>query len=297
MKYTFQRKDETIQLFEGKHHFLTIVYEAGIFVLRTHPGHDKNGWGTSLYLQPFFPGAVLRGTMIDSLTPTDTGVMLKARGIVCHGVDASEGEWSAELVLMYDSKNSVVQGEGTYHVSLIRSLEAINVGDLSLFKIASNYLHNVPHYDGSIGDTGDFKEVGFNFDDQHERWDLTQLQNSTFFRPDIKTEKKLVCTLTGNCYDDDSKAQGFDTRSIAQAFKPGLEITLLPDKIYPLSLFAQYANRVDPEATERYGREIRLSETYWHDNVGITPLILQKGKEQEFYFHLTFRSDSIESAQ
>lgn len=39
----------------GMQHFMTVLKQDGIFALRFHPGLDEDGWGSTLYAQPFFP--------------------------------------------------------------------------------------------------------------------------------------------------------------------------------------------------------------------------------------------------
>src|SRR3989344_3430448 len=51
----------------GERHFATIMENNGAFVIRPHPGDDVNGWGSSLYMQPFLPGATLKHTTLDNL--------------------------------------------------------------------------------------------------------------------------------------------------------------------------------------------------------------------------------------
>ncbi len=53
------------RLFCGSHHFCSIITTGGILAFRPHPGVDRNGWGTTLYLQPFISGAAPLSESID----------------------------------------------------------------------------------------------------------------------------------------------------------------------------------------------------------------------------------------
>jgi len=73
------------------HHFLSILNEGGIFALRPHPGIDLNGWGGTLYLQPFLPGAVLRGSVISTCQANPDGIEVAATGLVSRGASDQYG--------------------------------------------------------------------------------------------------------------------------------------------------------------------------------------------------------------
>ena len=51
-----------------------------MFVIRPHPGLDPNGWGSSLYLQPFLPGATLGGTSVTSYAIETNRVKVYLKG-------------------------------------------------------------------------------------------------------------------------------------------------------------------------------------------------------------------------
>ena len=46
----------------GMQHFMTVEKKDGVFALRFHPGLDEDGWGSTLYAQPFFPPGSLGHT-------------------------------------------------------------------------------------------------------------------------------------------------------------------------------------------------------------------------------------------
>ncbi len=293
MLATLRKQKGALEILVGTHHALTVLHAAGIFALRTHPGSDPNGWGTTLYLQAFFPGALLRGARIRSCEPIENGIRLCADGPVCRGRSGTAGTWAADLRLWYDPERKRIDGAGSYRLSLEDTVKALALGDLSLLKIASNHLQDVPRQDGTRGDTGDVATVAFSFDGRTVPWDLHDPVQTTFFLPDHAAHASLTCALSGQLYDVDSQAQGFDAMSIARAWKPSLSLTLTTDAAHPLTVFAQRANGLDQEATRRYGRPVRLSEAYWHDNIGITPLVLASdGQEKTFSFGIDMHSEA-----
>lgn len=293
MLATLRKKTGALEILVGTHHAFTVIQAAGVFAVRTHPGTDPNGWGTTLYLQPFFPGAVLRGASVRLCEPIENGVRLSAEGTICLGKRGASGSWAADLWLRYDAERAHVEGTGTYRLSLLKGLDELRAGDLNLLKIASNYLQDVPRQDGTRGDTGDVGTATFSFDGHAIPWNLRDPATSAFFLPDQAARASLTCALSGHLYDVDSRAQGFDAISIARAQKPSLDLTLTTDADHPLSVFAQRASGLDPEATRRYDRPVRMSEAYWHDNVGITPLIMAADcHEKDFTFGIELHSEA-----
>lgn len=293
MLATLRKQKGALEILVGTHHALTVLHAAGLFALRTHPGNDPNGWGTTLYLQAFFPGALLRGARIRICEPIENGIHLHADGPICRGKRGAAGTWAADLRLQYDSERRRIDGIGSYRLTLEDTVKTLALGDLNLLKIASNHLQDVPHQDGTRGDTGDVATVAFSFDSRTVPWDLHDPVHTTFFLPDHAAHANLTCALSGELYDVDSRAQGFDATSIARAWKPSLDLTLTTDTLHPLTVFAKRASGLDPEATQRYGRPVRLSEAYWQDNIGITPLILAADStEKTFSFGIELHSEA-----
>lgn len=295
MPYRVEKTTNEIRIYSGTHHFLSIIHDGGIFDLRAHPGQDPNGWGTSLYLQPFFPGAVLTGSVIDTCLATEDGLVLVAHGTVSLAENEIGGTWSTRLLVNERASDQRVYASGTYQIHLLQPLTEAQKGDLNILKIASNYLRAVPQQTGTCGDTGDVGTVAFTFDDQKSAWDIADPTASTFFQPALRGADYLRMELSGNYYDVDSRAQGFDPSSIVCAYKPSLTLTLLPKASYPLTIFAHCEDGIDARESDKLGRDVRFSEGYWYDNVGITPLILcTECSEQTFLFEIEWSATSIE---
>src|SRR5262245_47508073 len=70
-------------------HFLSIIVNAGSVSIRPHPGLDPNGWGSSWYPQPFYPGATLHGARVTKPRATDTGITFTVSGAVSMGTKKS----------------------------------------------------------------------------------------------------------------------------------------------------------------------------------------------------------------
>ncbi|NQT93462.1 MAG: hypothetical protein HQ559_11935, partial [Lentisphaerae bacterium] len=96
------------------HHFLTILNDGGILALRPHPGVDRNGWGSTLYLQPFLPGAVLRGSSITDCTAYPDRIEAGATGLVSRGTSDQYGRWELALTCAYDRLNKRLTAAGLY---------------------------------------------------------------------------------------------------------------------------------------------------------------------------------------
>ena len=72
------------QCFLNGHHFLSLISTNGAVALRPHPGVDRNGWGSSLYLQSFLsPSNVVLGhAFVSGVTTGLTGIEITAAGAV-----------------------------------------------------------------------------------------------------------------------------------------------------------------------------------------------------------------------
>ena len=251
------------------HHFLTVIDDKGTFNIRSHPGVDIDGWGSSLYLQPFLPGAILNHTTIKSITIEDDGIRVIANGLVSKGNNSNYGNWDTDLLFSYNPELKEVIGNGDYNIALTDLLSGVNQ-DLNLYKLASNYLDDVDLLNGSTGDTGDMKyaivngEKNFNF-----LWNPS-LQPSHF--PNEENYYLSIETV-GDYYQ-------LDTTEINPAYKPSLRIDLDSDKTWIPMIFGGIYT------TEK-------SQMFWEDNVGITPLILKKSTDTDFNFKVAFNSRAL----
>jgi len=69
--YSIQNVSEEYRMYKGDQHFMSLIYQDSIYAFCPHPGNDPNGWGSTLYLQPFLPGAVLQYSSIDDIYVND----------------------------------------------------------------------------------------------------------------------------------------------------------------------------------------------------------------------------------
>ncbi len=261
------------RLYLDGHHFLTIIDDQGTFNIRPHPGEDVNGWGSSLYMQPFLPGAILKHTIIDDINIKCNEIEVIAHGKVSRGVSTNYGDWDTDLSFSYNPLLKKVNGWGEYDVNLMGSLSS-STGDLNLFKLASNYLDDVPLLNGGDGDTGDMKyaDVSGKFD---FRWNPS-LQPSHF---PYDFSDSLSIDVIGDYNQVDTVAQGY--AYIEPAYKPSMKVILnSSQKNIPMIFGGMY------DWGER--------KDFWEDNVGITPLIVQSSSYTDYSFDVLFVSEAIE---
>lgn len=264
------------RLYRDGEHFMTMVNEAGTFNLRPHPGQDPNGWGSSLYLQPFFPGAVLGHTSTAIMSARDDHIELHVSGGVSSGQKETAGVWKLRLNLRYDSKARSIEGEGVYSVEVPNRITA-KTGDLNLYKLASNYLHDVPVLSGGRGETGDMK-CAYVF----RRSDLFHwipAKNPSLLVQDLDP-RSLTVELVGDYNDVDTKVQGFNV--IEPAYKPSVTIKLSSHRNKggrtPYGILCSYDT----------GKE----RDFWSDNVGINLLILRDAPWRRYVFDLHLFSEA-----
>lgn len=266
---------EEYRLFCGDKHFLSVIIDNGTFNLRPHPGEDINGWGSSLYLQPFFPGAVLTHSSIPIITATDYGIEVEAGGAVSLHTNETYGSWTASLALRCHPLGKMISGDGTYQINLDGPMATH--GDLNLYRIASNYLVDVPLLSGGSGNTGDMEKVHYAYDGG-VIFDWNLIQNSGHFPADEANQ--LMVEVVGACNEVDTAAQGY--APIAAAAKPGLKLVLTSQV---------------PSAKIRFGAfyDISKNQDFWEDNVGVTPLINSNSTDTAFTFDIDFMATSIPS--
>ncbi len=255
------------------HHFLSLLNEGGILACRPHPGVDLNGWGSTLYLQPFFPGAVLRGATIAACTPGPTGIDLTATGTVSLGTSETFGSWQVSLHWAYDGTGKRITGSGDYAIQLAGQLSE-STGDLNLAKLASNYLDGVPLVDGSTNDTGDmaFAHVWAGTLDT-----IWIPPHESGYYPDNQTSN-LIVDVTGAFNQIDTAAQGY--HAIQAAFKPSVKLVLTSaDPVIPMTFGGSY--------------DTGKAQDFTADNVGITPLVLTSSPSTQFTFSVAIESAAL----
>jgi hypothetical protein len=162
----------------------------------------------------------------------------------------------------HDSTGRIVHGQGVYTVTLAGQLSEAT-GDLNLYKIASNYLEEVPLLSGGVGDTGDMAQAEVVGDSFSYAW--APPNQPAHFPAD--QNDMLSINVTGAFNEIDTAAIGYSP--ILPAFKPSLKVILT----------SQEAN-----AGLRFGGYYNLAErqNFWSDNVGITPLISKASTKTAF---------------
>jgi hypothetical protein len=261
------------QMMLDEFHFLSLLNENGIHAYRPHPGSDINGWGSTWYAQPFLPNATLGHSVIDSLIADSNGINCYAHGMVSDSTIFTYGIWNMSMHFQYSVELKKISGSGSYQIYLDDTLYK-NTGDLNLFKIASNYLFNVPLLCDTInGETGDMESVEFNGNSYSNPVSWIPTDSNLFVWDYADT---LSVDVEG-CYNNiDTEAQGYNP--IEPAFKPGIKVSL---------------NSLEPGQEMIVGGiyNFELGQDFWEDNVGITPLILASSQQTEFYFTVDFESE------
>lgn len=266
---------EEYQLTCGEQHFLTVIAENGTFNLRPHPGVDINGWGSSWYMQPFFPGATLKHTAEPTFTATDYGIQVEAAGMVSLNTDDTYGSWNFSMFFRCSPNNKQIAGEGTYQVTLDAPING--QGDLNLYRIASNYLIDVPLLSGGNGDTGDMETVIYSYGGINNGW-TPKISPPGHF-PGNESDY-LSVEVVGACNEIDTAVQGY--APIQAAAKPSIKVIL---------------SSQSPGARIRFGAffEPGDSQKFWLDNVGVTPLIPADSTDTAFAFDVSFESTAVTS--
>ena len=215
------------QVFLNGQYFMTVVQDHSKAVaIRPHPGVDPNGWGASWYPETFLPGATLQKCKI-SVRATSYGVILKSSGYIYGKANIKFGKWSTFLILKFDSQAKKITGSGTQNIQTKNwPSTVIQIGDLNICKIASNYLANVPLVGGTTGDTGDMKQVDVTCDFGSFTW--IPKDNPSYF-PQDQTANMTINVL-GNYNNVDSAAMG--DSAIAQAAKPNMKVTYKLNSAY-----------------------------------------------------------------
>jgi hypothetical protein len=255
------------------HHFLSILNENGIFALRPHPGVDLNGWGSTLYLQPFLPGADLRSSVISLCQTGPGGIQVAATGLVSRGTLDQYGTWDTSMTFQYDRLAKQMSATGQYTIRLAGVLGPAT-GDLNLAKLASNYLDDVPLVDGTTNDTGDMAHAHVVAGHLNTIWNPSEQPR---YFPNDQTSNLLI-NVSGAFNQVDTAAQGH--HAIQAAFKPSLKLTLTSET---------------PEIPMIFGGlyDTSKAQDFSADNVGITPLVLTSSTSTQFQFTIAIESAAL----
>lgn len=262
----------------AEHHFMTLIDDKGTLNFRPHPGFDINGWGSSWYAQPFLPGAMLSHTKIEKVEPIEKnkeGIIIKALGKVSRHKVSSYGTWNIEMCFRYNKSKKRINGKGKYSITLDGPLSSAT-GDLNLFKIASNYLDDVPLLSGRKGDTGDMSYAKVVGDDFNFTW-FPPKEPGHF--PTNKVTNKLSIDVIGQYNNVDTKKQGYEP--IEAAYKPSLKVVLTSKKLDTPMIFGGVYDD-------------KQKDLFYANNIGITPLVLKHSTEIKFEFDVEFESIAVE---
>jgi hypothetical protein len=266
------------QLFRGNHHFATIIDKNGTYIIRCHPGMDINGWGTSIYLQPYAGNeGRLAYTSIDSMTSSADGVDVHAAGHVSRGTSSTFGDWNSALRFDYDPTTKIVNISGSYNINLPAALSTIGA-DLNLGKIASNKLDEVPRTSGTTGDTGDMVYAHWSSSNPVLQQDWIPENQSGNHCPGDKASYLNIDLITTTIYDVDAIALG--QTPIQAACKPNTSFRISStNNEANISLCASY--------------NMSQSKQYWSDNIGITPQVRQSVSTRNFSYNINIISTTL----
>lgn len=211
--------------------------QGSTFALHPRPGYDINGWGSTGYAQPFLLGALLQQNVIQSISAHASGIYVQAEGNVSRASADTFGTWSLQMDFSYDPRAQKVRGDGLYAISLPALVDE-TMGDLNLYKIASNYLDDVPLLSGDLGVSGDMKETLVRKQPDQAWFTWLPPKEPLHFPTDSTSH--LMIEVVGQFNNVDTQAQGY--APIAPAFKPGLKVILTSprqelrfERIYDLS--------------------------------------------------------------
>ncbi len=261
------------------HHFLSLISTNGTFTLRPHPGVDRNGWGSSLYLQPFLSvsNVELGHTVISNVVATSTGIEISAAGGVSATNQTTYGTWNSALSFSYNPTNKAVAGNGSYTITLAGPLSA-TTGDLNLYKLASNLLTNVPVLSGGTTNTGDMSVVSINASNGTSSipldWNPLLLPGHC---PPNDLDW-LSVTVIGDYNEVDTAAQM--KCPIQAAYKPTMTVALTSHQPnLPMRFCGIYT--------------IAEAQNFAADNIGINAIIKQPITVTNYAFDVAFQSTAL----
>jgi hypothetical protein len=288
-EYRIEKSGQHFNLFCDGHHFLTVINQVGTFNVRAHPGEDPNGWGTSVYMQPFFPGARLHSAVIHKIEVTGSGILIIADGKISQGKKNSVGSWHIQITFAFEPESQIVVGSGMYKIDLPSDKEIEGFGDTNVIRIASNYLWDVPLLDGTTGNTGDMEIIEVLYDANQVLWKPSRKHPVLWDQS--RSARTVTITTVGGINQFDSVRQGFDPMICPASEKPTVQVKLnaLGDTP-PLHVFAMMSTYLDKLATDQYDRPVYLYEEYWQDNIGITPIVLAGTDAKQLHYSIEFLS-------
>jgi hypothetical protein len=177
------------------------------------------------------------------------------------------------MLFSYSAEQKEITGIGQYSITLDGQLND-TTGDLNLYKIASNYLYDVPLLSGGTGDTGDMVQADVVGDTFSFTW--SPPEEPVYFPNDITDY--LSIDVLGQYNEVDTAAQGYEP--IDPAYKPSLKVILTSQEAGLDMIFGGI-----------YDWDKR--QDFWEDNIGITPLVVRASTDTEFNFDVEFESRAL----
>lgn len=275
---TITNADSSIETraYKDDHHFMSFIEKDGCVAIRLAAGEDVDRWSSSFYPHAFLPGAVLKGLKTKSIAPFGNDrIQMSLEGTVSKGNNETFGKFFLDMYFQHPNKG-YIYGQGIGLVRLDAPLSTVNV-DLNLFKVASNYLDDVPKLDGTIGDTGDTKEINVrgwrsNNMSVYEDFVWNPSTQPAHFPQDLY--QRLSISLPPQYNDVDTVRQGY--APIKAAFKSGLSVTISGFNNQAF-IFGGLYNTYE-------------SKNFWSDNVGITPLVLKNDPSTNIMYNIYMSS-------
>lgn len=266
------------RIYRHGHHFASILTDNAIFAIRPHPGVDVNGWGGTIYLQPFIANATLGHSAVPQVVAVSTGVQVSVTGYVSHGSNQTYGTWTlTNMVLTYDPATKNMQGLGEYSIFLHGSIADAGF-DLNIYKLANNYLSGVPLLDGRTNDTGDMVDATYvSVSGTTNQWNPAN--NPSHF-PGPATDD-LQITANGCFNEVDTLAQSWTNfRSIQAAYKPTIGVRLL-------------AHASGYGTIPGFSYTTSEATNYYADNVGITPVVPTNSLSTTFQYTVNLSASAL----
>jgi len=253
------------RLFSGEggdaFHFGTfVVTPVDAVNLRPRPDRfDPDAFGVSWFLAPFIAGEGSDSVGLDEIdvVPTPEGIEVTANGAIS-SAGGTAGTWQYEMTIRYDFDAQIITGTADQTLVLDGPIDTFG-GDLNLFRLNSNFLHDVLRDDGTTGDTGDSTGVRWAFHANNGTFEQefvpTPEQPATFPQD---TGDVLTIDLLGN---------------VNETAGDGPESKRTPDLLIE-------STSLDPTVEIAFGASWNPdANSFEQDNFGITPLVFQATTE------------------
>ena len=170
------------------------------------------------------------------------------------------------MQISFNEQTKHISANGYYSIHLSEPLSDISE-DLNLYKIASNYLLNVPLLDPPYsGDTGDMEYALVEGNGTGFPLFWNPVENLSYFSENVSDSLNVYVSSKYN--NIDTAAQGYEP--IEAAWKPSITLILAAQDEAMITFGAIY--------------NLQHATEFWSDNIGITPLILNSYQQMDFSF-------------